>query len=373
MRVTWLVNSMGYNNRLLYWEHLLRRFVEEFPETTIWTSETECSIEKTNKRVERTIPRWSFRIGDRQIAIPSPLAVLKVARHKPNLIVISEFGWLSLYAVVYKFIRRRTKLLLLVENHPSYLKNYSVNRQDVFFSRARQLIASSADLVLTNNDRAARYLSDDLGIASGKVMIGCYLTSSVSPPLVARTACPNRLHLLFVGQLIPRKGLVELLKAVAKLPATLRTNLALDVVGEGPARREIEARCKSLQLSNIVTFHGAQPYEQMGTFFSRADVFVFPTLGDYRALVGFEAISAGLPIIGSIFDGASEEIVEEGVNGFLVDPRDEDTLSERISRFLNNPELVMTFSKASLHRSKAFSPDIAATSLIYACHCCMSS
>ncbi len=62
-------------------------------------------------------------------------------------------------------------------------------------------------------------------------------------------------------------------------------------------------------------------------------------------MVYFEALSAGLPIIGSIFAGSSNEAVEEGVNGFVLDPKDTKDLAEKITRFLAEPGLVEKFSK----------------------------
>ena len=97
-----------------------------------------------------------------------------------------------------------------------------------------------------------------------------------------------------------------------------------------------------------------------------------PTLGDYRALVGFEALSAGLPIIGSVFDGASSEIIEEGVNGFIVDPRDEVSLANKIQVFLDHPELVEKFGKESERIAKKYAVNVAASNLIEAAKECVA-
>ena len=119
-------------------------------------------------------------------------------------------------------------------------------------------------------------------------------------------------------------------------------------------------------LNELVRLHGSQPYESIGDFYGKADVFVLPTLGDYRALVGFEALSAGLPIIGSVFDGASSEIIEDGVNGFIVDPRDEVSLTNKIQAFLDNPEIAEEFGKESERIAKKYTVTVAASNLIEA-------
>ena len=370
-RITWLINSMGYNNKLLYWEPLLKELISNFPMTTILTCETEAQIFGTNYTVKKALSRFILKLGQRTLSVPAPTVINKLARTKPDVIVISEFGLLSLYATLYRLLNKKTRVLLLVENDPIYLKYYGVHRDGVLYDFVRRFIGRSADKVLCNNNKAANYLVNRLSIPSQKIICGCYLTSAIDVNAVIRSN-NKKIALLFVGQLIPRKGLAHLLGAITRLSLTLRANLRLDIVGDGPERRTLEELIQKYGLGDVVTLHGLQPYDKLGDFFSQADIFVLPTLGDYRALVGFEALSAGLPIIGSTFDGAATEIIEEAVNGFIVDPKNEDALSKKIQLFLSTPQLAVQFGKESKRKAAMFTTNIAATNLINACKDCIS-
>jgi glycosyltransferase involved in cell wall biosynthesis len=370
--VVWLMKSMGYDNNLLYWGPLLRSFVEEFPKTDLLTCDTEANIDETGHKIRKAIPYIGFKFGSRKVSVPSPLVIFALAKIRPELIVISEFGVLSLYAIIYKLFRAKVRVLLLVENEPAYLRHNGVNRNSILHKVIRSLIVGIADRVLCNNKKTAVYLSNELGAPSKKIICGCYLTSEVPSVSGARFPHQSGLVLLFVGRLIRSKGLVHLLRAIKMLGINDRRRLYLEIVGDGPERRAIEAEVVKMGIEGIVTIHGSQPYEKLGDFFSRADVFVFPTLGDYRALVGFEALSAGLPVIGSIFDGAGDEVVEIGVNGFLVDPRNEEELSEKIRYFLSDPVAVKAFGAASKRKAVKFSAKVAAANLVQACLACAS-
>ena len=69
---------------------------------------------------------------------------------------------------------------------------------------------------------------------------------------------------------------------------------------------------------------GPQSYETLAATYQSSDVFVMPTLDDYRALVGFEALAQGLPILHSRWDGAVHEVIQPAPheNGFVIDPKD---------------------------------------------------
>lgn len=371
-RATWLFVSIGYNNKLLYMEPILKEFVAQFPNTTIFTCETAAQISGADYEVKKALPKFTIKIGHRVFSMPSPSAIFKLANTKPDLIVINEFGILSFYAVLYRFFKRNARVLLLVENDPLYLKYYGVSRNNSVYDLFRRFIGRVADKVLCNNDKTVGYLINHLGMSASKIKSACYLTSSVDAAVKKRTDKKEKLTLLFVGQLIPRKGLKHLLNAINSLSQEQRAQLQLDILGDGPEKKLLSDMIEKYRLNEVVRLQGLQPYETIGAFYGKADVFVLPTLGDYRALVGFEALSACLPIIGSVFDGASLEIIEDGVNGFIIDPRDEVSLANKIQAFLDHPELVEKFGKESERIAKKYTVNVAASNLIEAGKKCIA-
>jgi len=366
-RVTWLVKSLGYGNRLLYWQPLLEYFVREFPLTLILTAETEAVIPRTQVSVQRIRRAIDLKLGSRSYAIPLPTLLADIAKIRPDILIISEFGLLSMYATLYRAISSHTRVLLLVENDPKYLAGYGVKRRSSFYRLIRRLIARHADRILCNTRAASCYVMSDLDVPQDKIELSCYLTSSIAAQRQERVRNRKELRLLFVGQLIPRKGVGCVIEALRIVRGRTERPIHFDIVGDGPDRPVLEANARQSKLGDVITFHGAQPYDQLGRFFFDADVFVLPTLGDYRALVGFEALSAGLPIIGSIFDGASEEVIRDKENGFVIDPNDTKTLADRLLLLAQDPDLLRGFADQSIRMAAAYEPAVAARNLVDAC------
>lgn len=113
--------------------------------------------------------------------------------------------------------------------------------------------------------------------------------------------------LLYVGQLIPRKG-IELLLDVAARVAAKGKSFTLLVVGDGPLRDAAEERVRALGLDNV-HFMGAQPPEAMPGIYRSSDCLIFPTLADVWGLVVNEAILCGLPVLVSRYAGCAPELV----------------------------------------------------------------
>ena len=139
--------------------------------------------------------------------------------------------------------------------------------------------------------------------------------------LEAKYAAEGPLRLLFVGNVIPRKGLHHLLEALAHVP---RESAVLDVVGslaiEPRYCSNIRSRIKSLDLQQQVTLHNDVPQATLRHHFRDCQLFVLPAFEGF-GIAYLEAMGYGIPVIASTH-GAAGEIVTPGVNGFLVDPAD---------------------------------------------------
>lgn len=159
-----------------------------------------------------------------------------------------------------------------------------------------------------------------------------------------RTRTEGQTRLLFVGHLQRRKGLESVLHAL-KLCEHLPVKL--DVVGDGPARAHYEHMTAELGLHNV-TFYGFRQKAELPDFYAAADFFVFPSLQEIFGLVLVEAAAAGLPIIASKFAGGTADVVQEGRNGFVVDPTDISALAERIKELSLKPAMRAAMGRQSL-------------------------
>ena len=144
-------------------------------------------------------------------------------------------------------------------------------------------------------------------------------------------------RLLYVGRLAAAKGLPILLQSLALLKLA-SPDIQLTVIGDGEDRAELEFQVKKLELDPCVNFVGYQSSESVCQYLQAADIFVMSSFAEGVPVVLMEAMMAGLPVVATQVAGVSE-LVEEGVNGFLVPPSDVRLLTERIQSLLADGEL----------------------------------
>lgn len=176
-----------------------------------------------------------------------------------------------------------------------------------------------------------------------------------------RFGLPQR-FILFVGRLVPEKGVFDLVEAYAKLDSSLRSEVGLVVAGDGVSRRELAQQAKRIS-PGVVRFSGFAQREDLAGLYALAEALVLPTHSDPWGLVVNEAMACGLPIIVSSVAGCSIELVEDGWNGCIVPPRDSEKLSMAIDCLLRNPELRQTMSAHSSQRISNYSPEACAEGL----------
>lgn len=137
--------------------------------------------------------------------------------------------------------------------------------------------------------------------------------------IAARAQEPGPLRLLFVGNLIPRKGLHRLLAALAHVP---QADWQLTVVGNtavDPAyTRVIQRQIARLRLTPNVTLRGPLLSQPLAEAFASSQLLVVPSSYEGFGIVYLEGMAFGLPAIAGT-GGAAHEIISEGVNGFLAD------------------------------------------------------
>jgi phosphatidyl-myo-inositol dimannoside synthase len=149
-----------------------------------------------------------------------------------------------------------------------------------------------------------------------------------------------------VGRLVRRKGFDLLLQAWARVQRDW--NLPgpppeLVLVGDGPQRQALTHRCRTLGLTAVVRFAGAQPPTGVAAELGRADVFAFPVrarLGGLDSeglgLAVVEAAACGLPVIVARSGGAPDTL-RDGVTGLLVEPDQPDALADALLVLLSDP------------------------------------
>ncbi len=190
--------------------------------------------------------------------------------------------------------------------------------------RADRVVALSESL-----GRLARVTDPALSyrVIHNGVDLARFRPSEISrPPMSAPVRC------LAVARLVQRKGLPELLQALALLEPG---KVHLEIVGSGPQERGLRGLAERLGVSAHVRFSGALSHDEVTGRYREADLF---TLAPYQEAFGnvfAEAMASGLPVVGTRVGGIPE-FVDHGAGGVLVPPRDPCALAEAIRRLADD-------------------------------------
>ena len=127
----------------------------------------------------------------------------------------------------------------------------------------------------------------------------------------------TRHMMLYSGQLIERKGLPDLLRALADPSPALR-EVTLLVAGSGPRRETFEQLAGELGIADRVRFLGFVPRTELPPYYGAADLFALPSREEVWGLVINEALACGAPVLTTEAVGAAPDLLEDGANGYTV-------------------------------------------------------
>ena len=151
--------------------------------------------------------------------------------------------------------------------------------------------------------------------------------------------CDDILHLVCIGYLEERKGYPVLFDSLKQYKEKYNSNFFLNIIGDGLDRKKYEKIVEQYDLSKNVRFLGLISHKEVISILNESDIFVLPSYGEAFGISYLEAMSCGLPIIGTINEGISD-IVTDGVNGFLIKKKDVVGLCDIIYYIVQNPEKV---------------------------------
>jgi len=142
-------------------------------------------------------------------------------------------------------------------------------------------------------------------------------------------------RILFVGSLIPNKGILYLLEALKRIKQK-RGDWHTDIIGDGPKRLEYERLAVDLGLANKITFHGLKSRHEIAKFMRQTDFFILPSLFETFSVVTVEALVTGTPVLVTR-SGGPDEFVTKDV-GLLIPPGNIDALYNGLDYMLNHFE-----------------------------------
>ena len=362
-RIAWLLTSAFY-----YWHPTLCYLTKLFPEMTAFAAnwrgyapgfEDSFKVDVVGQRKIIPVLQSATSYGSNFTYLPLNI-VSRLLRFKPHVVFSNSFGMWTILALLLKPLGNWKVVIAYEGSSPGVDYRNSPLRLAL-----RKAMVKAADACITNSQAGKAYLLEMLDAADNEVFVQPYevpaAASLASQPEAEESASPalQRPIFLFVGGIIPRKGLRHLLEACAALNRQGCRNYTLQVVGDGAQQAELKAFCREHDLTDQVEWVGRVDYACMGDYFRRADVFVLPTLEDTWGMVVLEAMVLGKPILCSKLAGASE-LIQEGENGYCFDPHEAETLAQLMRHFIDTPTLAASMGQKSEALMAQYTPEKAA-------------
>ena len=266
------------------------------------------------------------KLDSRYIHLPSAIG-RSLNEIQPDAVIASEYNPAALQALFWAKSHRK-KFIHWTDGTLHSERNIGKAQKLM-----RKLICGSADACIASSTKSKEKLLF-WGVPEEKIFVSL-LTVDITPYRnLERTPIPGQL--LYVGSMIPRKGLDLLIDALPHVQA----DVDFRIVGNGTEDqiRTLKRAAMEKGVADKLTFCGFKQGEELLDEYRKAQVFVLPTREDCFGLVLLEAMCAGVPIVASKYADGAYDIVEEGRNGFIVAPYSPMELAQAIDRAMNEHE-----------------------------------
>lgn len=193
---------------------------------------------------------------------------------------------------------------------------------------------------------------ESMGLAPGRVSVvpcGVDVRSASPPPLPSN----ERPRLLVLGRLVERKGVGNVVEALAQLPGVelvIAGGPDRDMLSADPQAVRLRELAVALGVSDRVTFVGRVSHDHVPALIRTADVVVAVPWYEPFGIVPLEAMACGRPVVGSAVGGLLDTIVP-GVTGELVPPRRPDVLAKALRGLLDDPSRRRSYGAAGFQRA----------------------
>lgn len=236
----------------------------------------------------------------------------------------------------------------------------TVHGKNYYWERLRRRLAyrwvSRRATMVAVSENLKEFIVEKVGVSPGRVKVlynGVDVLPKYTPTEVVE--CRKELGLPedhqivgVVGNLYPVKGHQYLIEAI---PAVLRTcpNTSFVFAGRGQLESELKAQVSRLGVEKRVHFLGLR--QDIPRILAMLDLFVLPSLSEGLSMAILEAMIAGKPVIATRVGGNPELVIDEET-GFLVPPRDSQTLAARLITSLTNKQQSATFAERGKRRAE---------------------
>ena len=224
--------------------------------------------------------------------------------------------------------------------------------QNAFYRLVEKQYLQSVDGFIFNSQTTQGVVNSLIGNTKPGV-VGYPPTDRFGEPVseegIIERAKSEEFRILFLGNVIERKGLHILLEAVKRLKSNVRVDIVGSLDSEPEYAKKMQEFITANNLSSFVFLHGPLDNEPLIEKLRRAHVLVVPSSYEGFGIVYLEGMCFGLPAIGTTA-GAAGEIINDGVDGFLIGPEDVNLLASRLKVMYERRDFLIQMSLAARSR-----------------------
>ena len=235
---------------------------------------------------------------------------------------------------------------LIVEIHGDWREGPFINKQRLFAPLLRRVTPYIASISFRSADKirsVAEYFLSELRSKYPNKKYFVFPTYSDLNIFLNEKNIEFKKYILTVAVLSPIKNIEILIEAFVQIHIKF-PEFRLMIVGSGPSLESLKHKAKSAKLDRSVIFAGKMSQQEVKDVMKDCYVFVLPSLSEGLPRVLLEAMALSKPVIASRVGGIPE-IVKDGVNGFLIEPKDEMVLIDRLVMLLENESLARKLGK----------------------------
>ena len=302
-----------------------------------------------------------MRVNQRFLIWPENEILSALREFAPDIIHVHEPFQLAYFARLYSQ-QADVPCILTIHGLPSMVSTYIPENSDLhqFIEKGLWKYASwlirQFDAKVTPTETISRLVAEQTGEHPYTISGGVDLRTFTPDPLNVNDEVDLRASLgvpadgriiLHVGRLDEGKNIIDIVRAAALIMnENPRKNIHLVMIGDGCERPLAEKLAHELDVAEYCHFPGyIHDVDQISAIYRISDLFCMASEIETQGLVLLEAAACGLPIVA--YDStAVHEIVQHGVNGFLVQSRDVGRLAEGMKTILKDPELMKRMKKA---------------------------
>lgn len=235
-------------------------------------------------------------------------------------------GYSDRFVFLYKFIKPLTRLI--------WKKSFAV-------------IANSKGLkelaLKTNPKQEIGVIYNGIDINQFRKLESCKVESSDEKFIITTGA----------SRITARKGIKYLIEAI-KILSPRYSNIFLKAMGDGDEKENLEKLAKELGLEKNVEFIGRIPRENTSPYYQEASIFVLPSLNEGMSNAMLEALASGLPLVATD-TGGTRELLEDGINGFIINMKDSQDLADKIEILIKDDGLRKRMGEESRKKAEGMS------------------